>query len=416
VPDLKEDIVTSMRLGMVVPTLGFAGGIERHAHDLAASLSARGHSVTLLHGPRAGRDQEAYKKPFVAAIPLEDPGAGRGLDVVYAHKVTDVRDLASLAGVPVIIVAHDHDLTCVRSHRYLPLGHAPCHRPPGVACVLFGCVVVRDRRPGARLPILISSPFALRDRLLELADRGPLVACSRYVASGLVAAGVPSSRVHAIHTIPPEDPAPLTPRPREKRLVAAGQLLRGKGFWLPIQALQHLPADVTLDLVGDGPMRAELEALAQELAPGRVRFLGYVPPSQLSAVYDSASVVVVPSHWPEPFGMVGIEAMRRARPVVGAGHGGIPEWLTDGEGGFVFSPGDPVDLARAARALLADPEAGERAREAAVQRFPYRRLVDTIEALLVATAAGRSFNVEAFEHVPRPDGGPGAFSLRASAA
>lgn len=412
--------MSSMRLGMVVPTLGFAGGIERHAHDLAASLTARGHSVTLIHGPRAGRDQEAYTKPFVAAVPLEDLAAGRGLDVVYAHKATDVRDLATLAGVPVVIAAHDHDLTCVRSHRYLPLGHAPCHRAPGAACVLFGCVVVRDRSPGARLPILLANPFALRDRLLELADRGPLVACSRYVASGLIAAGVPASRVHAIHTIPPEDAAPLTPRPRDRRLVAAGQLLRGKGFWLPIEALQHLPPDVTFDLIGDGPMRGELEAIAQKLAPGRVRFLGYVPPSKLSEVYDSASVVVVPSHWPEPFGMVGIEAMRRARPVVGAGHGGIPEWLTDGEGGLTFSPGDSRDLARAARALLDDPEAGERARAAAVERFPYRRLVDTIEALLSATAAGKPFSVEAFEHRgtsgPRPDGGPGALAMRASAA
>lgn len=394
--------MSSMRLGMVVPTFGFAGGIERHAHDLAAALSTRGHSVTLVHGPRAGRDQEAYIKPFAGVVPLADPAAGRGLDVVYAHKATDVRDIAVLAGIPMIIAAHDHDLTCIRSHRYLPLGHAPCHRPPGVACVLFGCVVVRDRRPGSLLPIALSSPFALRNRVLELADRGPLVACSRYVASGLIAAGVPSSRVHAIHTVPPEDPAPLTPRPREKRLVAAGQLLRGKGFWLPIQALHHLPADVTLDIVGDGPMRAELSSLADKLAPGRVRFLGYVPPSQLSAVYDSASVVVVPSHWPEPFGMVGIEAMRRARPVIGSDHGGIPEWLTDGEGGFVFSPGDPRDLARAAEALLDDPDAGERAWEAAVRRFPYRRLVDTIEALLSATAAGRSFDVGAFERSIAP--------------
>jgi glycosyltransferase involved in cell wall biosynthesis len=408
-----------MRLGMVVPTLGFAGGIERHAHDLAAALSARGHTVTLIHGAREGRDQEAYKKPFVAAVSLTDPAAARGLDVVYAHKATDVRELAALAGVPAVIAAHDHDLTCVRSHRYLPLGHAPCHRAPGAACVLFGCVVVRDRSPGARLPIMLSSPFALRDRLLELADRGPFVACSRYVASSLIAAGVPSSRVHAIHTIPPEDAAPLSPRPRERRLVAAGQLLRGKGFWLPIEALLHLPDDVTLDIVGDGPMRADLEAIAQKLAPGRVRFLGYVPPTKLSEVYDSANVVVVPSHWPEPFGMVGIEAMRRARPVVGAGHGGIPEWLTDGEGGYTFSPGDSRDLARAARTLLDDPEAGERARAAAVRRFPYRLLVDTLEALLSATAEGRSFDAEAFKRgtsAPRPDGGPGALSMRASAA
>lgn len=409
--------MSPMRLGMVVPTLGFAGGIERHAHDLAASLAARGHAVTLIHGPRAGRDQDAYKKPFVAAVPLENPAAARGLDVVYAHKVTDVRDLAALAGVPAVIAAHDHDLTCVRSHRYLPLGHAPCHRAPGVACVLHGCVVVRDRRPGARLPIALSSPFALRERLLELAERGPLVACSRYVAAGLVAAGVAPSRVHAVHPIPPEDAAPLAPRPRERRLVAAGQLLRGKGFWLPIEALGYLPGDVTLDIAGDGPMRAELEAIAQKLAPGRVRFLGYVPPSALTAVYDAARVVVVPSHWPEPFGMVGIEAMRRARPVVGAGHGGIPEWLSDGEGGFVFLPGDARDLARAARVLLDDPGAGDRAHAAAVARFPYRRLVDTIEALLSATAAGRSFDVAAFDRTGQPSHGPaGAPSMQASAA
>jgi glycosyltransferase involved in cell wall biosynthesis len=383
-----------MNLGMMVPTLGFAGGIERHAHDLAVALRSRGHAVTLLYGAHKGRDPEAYSEPFARAVSASDRSCARGLDVVYAHKARSTSDLASIGDVPAMVAAHDHDLTCVRSHRYLPLGQVPCHRPPGVSCVLFGCVVIRDRRPGARLPVMLSSPFALRDRLLELAERAPLVACSRYVASGLVAAGVPPDRVNVVHPLPTDDPAPLAPRPRARRLATAGQLLRGKGMWLPIEALSFLPADVTLDIAGEGPMRAELEALAQRVAPGRVRFMGYVPPSQIGAIYDASSVVVVPSHWPEPFGMVGVEAMRRARPVVGAGHGGIPEWLKDGEGGLTFAPGDARDLARAARALFDDPEAGERARDAAVTRFPYTRMVDRLEALLERVAAGRPLSAQ----------------------
>jgi glycosyltransferase involved in cell wall biosynthesis len=378
-----------MKIGMIVPTLGFAGGIERHAHDLAVAFRSRGHAVTLLYGPRTGRDQDAYVEPFARAVSVEDRACARGLDVVYAHKAKSASDLASIGDVPAMIAAHDHDLTCVRSHRYLPIGQVPCHRPPGVSCVLFGCVVVRDRRPGARLPLMLSSPYALRDRLLELAERAPIVACSRYVASGLIAAGVPSHRVNVVHTLPTDDPTPLAPRPRERRLATAGQLIRGKGMWLPIEALSFLPADVTLDIAGEGPIRAELEALARRVAPGRVRFIGYVPPARIGAVYDEASVVVVPSHWPEPFGMVGVEAMRRARPVVGAGHGGIPEWLKDGEGGLTFTPGDARDLARAARALLDDPAAGERAREAAVTRFPYAQMVGRLESLLERVAAGR---------------------------
>lgn len=389
-----------MKLGMVVPTLGFAGGIERHAHDLAVALGARGHSVALIHGPHKGRDVEAYCRPFERVSALSGGGGGergeggapaRGLDVVYVHKATDVREVRSLGDVPAAFAAHDHDLTCVRSHRYLPLGHAPCHRAPGVACVVNGCVVVRDRSPGALLPVRLASPFDLQSRLHELAARGPLIACSRYVAQSLLAAGVPEGRAHVIHPVPPEDPAPVVPRPNTPRLVAAGQLLRGKGFGAAIEALRYMPEAVTLTIAGDGPMRAELEQMAAREAPGRVRFLGYVPPSRLGEVYDSASVVVVPSHWPEPFGMVGIEAMRRARPVVGAGHGGIPEWLIEGESGLLFNPGDARDLARAARALLADPEAGERARATALARFPYTRLIDEIEAMLQSLASRRAF-------------------------
>ena len=371
-----------MNIGMGIPTLGFHGGIERHAHDLAGSLARRGHTLTLLHGPARGRDVEAFTAPFAAVRPLADPRAGEGLDVAYVHKATELAELAALRALPVAIAAHDHDLTCVRRHRYLPIGNAPCHLAPGIQCVTHGCVVVRDRRPDAPLPLRLESPFSLRHRLRELAWRAPLVACSAYVAEGLVAAGVAPSRVRVIHPIPPEIEAPLVARPRAPRLLAVGQLIRGKGFDLAVDALAHLPGAVTLTLAGDGPDRPALEARAHRVAPGRVHFAGYVTPAAIEALYDAASVILVPSRWPEPFGMVGVEAMRRGRPVVGAEHGGIPEWLAPESGGLLVPPGDPAALARAALALLADDQAGERAAAHVRARFTHERTVGAVEQLL----------------------------------
>ncbi len=88
--------------------------------------------------------------------------------------------------------------------------------------------------------------------------------------------------------------------------------------------------------------------------------------------------------------MTGIEAMRRARPVVGAAHGGIPEWLAHGPGGLLFSPGSPESMAGAIRKLLEDPDAGVRAYEYATERFPYPTHVDAIEELLHNLAQGQA--------------------------
>jgi glycosyltransferase involved in cell wall biosynthesis len=380
----------SLRIGMVLPGLGFAGGLEKHAWDLSAALRERGHDLTLLHGKSQGRDPDRYAEPFRHVTPIDRAGAALQLDVAWVHKTSDVEEISLLGTLPLIIATHDHSLTCVHSHRYLPLTHEPCHRPPGLACIGFGCCVVRDRRLETSLPLRLGNPFGLRTRLRRLAARGLLVACSRYVASNLIRAGVPPGRVRVLHPVPPDDPFPTTAPPGDGRLVVAGQLLRGKGIELAIRALALLP-DCSLDVVGEGPSLHSLQALARK-SNRPVRFLGYRPPHEVRQTYDAASVVLVPSLWPEPFGMVGIEAMRRARPVAGAAHGGIPEWLEHGVGGLLFAPGSVESLAGAASALLADHSAGERACRYARARFPHGRVVQEAEALIaeVLRTGGRS--------------------------
>ena len=373
---------------MAVPGLGFHGGLERHAWDLAGGLRARGHEPVLLHGKARGRDAAAFAEPFADVRPVDDPRCASGLEVAWVHRASGSGSLLDRSALPVAIATHDHELTCVRGSRYLPLSHEPCHRAPGAACVSHGCALVLHRS-GDRAALVVRSPFALRRRLRDLARRGPLVANSRYVAGNLVAAGVEASRVRVVYPVSPEDPRPPRALPAEQRLLVVAQLVRGKGVDLAIEALALLDEDATLDVVGEGRSRGALERLASHRAPGRVRFHGYVPPARVTELYDECRLLVVPSRWPEPFGMVGVEAMRRSRPVVGAAHGAVPEWLEDGVGGALFAPGSVPELARAVRRVLAEPALAARACETASRRFAYERSIEQVEAILVGLLAGR---------------------------
>ena len=127
-----------------------------------------------------------------------------------------------------------------------------------------------------------------------------------------------------------------------------------------------------LDIAGRGPLEPALRALAHELGiADSVRFLGYVARSR-SAIERSA-VVVVPSMG-EGFGMVALEAMERARPVIAAEIGGLGELVRDGETGLLVPPGEAEPLARrdrrAGRRPGARGEMGRAGRQRALARVP----------------------------------------------
>ena len=85
---------------------------------------------------------------------------------------------------------------------------------------------------------------------------------------------------------------------------------------------------------------------------GRVRFTGYLPADQMKSFYLEATAVAVTSVWPEPFGMVGPEAMKYGLPVVAFDSGGIRESLTDGENGFLVPWMDARTFASRLETLL----------------------------------------------------------------
>ena len=373
-----------MNILIVPPTVGFQGGIERYCYDLSISLRHRGHRVYAFDNGRRGRDSELFVQAFDGLL-NEEEAKNTALDVVYGQKIVEPKELERLPKKPLLLAVHDHDHTCVRSHRYLPLNDQPCHRAPGAACVTHGCwITFKRNEKGQRSPVL-RNPFRLVTALGSLSQRAIFVACSHYIRERLLDAGVSPARAVVVHPVLPEEKMSVTTRASQKRLLFVGQLLHGKGVEHVINSLRYLP-DAVLEIVGDGPSREPLQTLSSSVAPGRVTFSGYLRPAEVDRAYARSNMVVVPSHWPEPFGMVGIEAMRRARPVVGANHGGIPEWLQEGSGGALFEPGSAKELASAVVRVFSDVAAGEKARQYVETYFRYEETISRIESIMTMVA------------------------------
>jgi len=175
------------------------------------------------------------------------------------------------------------------------------------------------------------------------------------------------------------------------RLLSVGRLDERKGVHLAIEALRDLPPEATLDVLGrgDAPYRARLEALARDLGVAeRVRF-GVVPRSELRARYRDADVVVFPTLWDEPFGLVPVEAMACGTPVVATATGGSAEFLIDGVNNLRVSAGDASALAAGIKRVAADATLRSRLAEGGLRtadELTIDRLADVLEAWHVATA------------------------------
>jgi glycosyltransferase involved in cell wall biosynthesis len=168
---------------------------------------------------------------------------------------------------------------------------------------------------------------------------------------------------------------PAAPPPRASgpaRVVFVGRLGAQKGVDVLLRSARHF--DAHIDVIGDGWARPRLERLTRRLRlDERVTFHGWCDAATISQAYANARAAVVPSTWPEPFGMVGPEAMVHARPVVASSTGGVSDWLTDAEAGYLVPPGDPRALGEAIARLLASParahEMGLAGRRLVADRF-----------------------------------------------
>jgi glycosyltransferase involved in cell wall biosynthesis len=216
-------------------------------------------------------------------------------------------------------------------------------------------------------PSRFSHPLPQRLALHALARlvcrRADLVRCLYGGAAAQVEAlGVPGERVAVVPSrCDPArfDPAAFPRRiPGGQRLVCAGNLIRGKGVAVLLDALAALAphhAELRLTLVGDGPEARRLRRRAVRLGVAdRVRFLGRRPHQDLPALLHEADVFVLPS-LSEATPRVVLEAMAMGLPVVTTRVGGLPEMVVDGRTGLLVDPADAQELAAAIGRTLANP-------------------------------------------------------------
>lgn len=142
---------------------------------------------------------------------------------------------------------------------------------------------------------------------------------------------------------------------------------------------------VKLVMCGDGPERADAEALAARLGvAGSVKFVGKQPQSQVRDYLSVADLLLLPSQ-SESFGLTALEAMACEVPVIATRVGGIPELVEDEGCGYLFEIGDLDEMARAARRVLSDDAErdalGRRGREIAVSRFTTDKIIPQYEEL-----------------------------------
>ena len=235
---------------------------------------------------------------------------------------------------------------------------APCQRPHGLACLFQhyaqGC--------GGKNPVGNWERWQRVQGWCEMktAWQLRLQVASEFMRRGLLENGYAAD---AIDVVPLFAVAPTVADATEPGLLlVASRLVKGKGVQVLIEALARI-REVAWRLVvaGTGPQLSELRNLVRQHGlDGRVEFVGELAPRELDGWYARASVVVSPVVRPEPFGLVGIEAMVRGKPVIAFGGGATEEWLRDGETGLVVREHTASALAAAVARMLAEAALRER--------------------------------------------------------
>jgi glycosyltransferase involved in cell wall biosynthesis len=152
---------------------------------------------------------------------------------------------------------------------------------------------------------------------------------------------------------------------RDKSLIFVGRLVSDKGVDLLLRALKRLQSEnlrPDLTIVGSGPEQQKLQELTRELALDRqVTFAGQKQGAELAEVLNQHQILVAPSRWAEPFGVVALEGIACGCVVVGSEKGGLKEAI--GPCGLTFVNGDTGALASQLKRLLAEPELQSRLRQ-----------------------------------------------------
>jgi len=361
-----------MRILVANGELAGAGGVETYLATIVPALQAAGHDVGILHDQPAARGGAQRIAPVgLWHAGVQDEGLDTAMarvrefapDVCFSHNMRALAVDTRLVGEwPVVKMMHGHFGTCVSGHKAFAFpGVAACTRTFGAGCL--ACYL--PRRCGRANPFVIGREYRWGSEQRSLFGRyRAIVVASGFMRHEYLRAGVSPAAVHAIPLFAPPCAIAHSGDEHEGELrpidvAFIGRMTTLKGPDVLVDALaragSRLGRPLAAVFAGDGP---ELEWLrAQAASRGlAARFPGWVTPDARDQLLRQSSIIAVPSRWPEPFGLVGLEGAVFGTPAVAFDTGGIGEWLVDGENGRLIAPGGgAAAFGDAIAGILGDP-------------------------------------------------------------
>jgi glycosyltransferase involved in cell wall biosynthesis len=284
--------------------------------------------------------------------------------VVHAYHQLGMTFLPLLreGGVPVILDLHDYKVGCSRYLFFDDRSEKTCTICMDRRGAWLWAPTVRGCWNGSRSSGVLLTAETASARLVRAysgADR--VVVRNALQAQAAEGAGVAAERIRMIpNWVADEEPAGV---PSGNHVLFAGRLVREKGLDVLIRAAAL--SGTAVRVVGDGAMRAELEALIAETGTD-VTMLGWRAHDEVLKELRAARALVVPSIWAEVFALVICEAFAAGVPVIGSDIGGNSDLLAE-ERGYLFPPQDARRLSVLLRHVIDQPrEAMERAKNARV--------------------------------------------------
>jgi len=222
-----------------------------------------------------------------------------------------------------------------------------------------------------------------------------MVVVTTYMRDELLKNGFDGKRIE-IHAPVPRmgDPNLRSSFSDRNLIIYAGQIIRGKGVDVLLEALSRLKSKFECVILGDGNHKAFCEELSRKLGlADRVQFKGFIPQEELKGYYRECSVVALSSVWPEPIATIGLEVMRYALPVVAFDAGGIKDWLLDGHNGFLVPWMDRQAFADRMDQLLGDKalarKLGENGLKLVSERYDFDQYIRDLETMFQTVIAER---------------------------
>lgn len=389
-----------MRIVVAHDSLDTEGGVESYLLSVILELRARGHQLALVYHWR-NTSRNALRSSVHIALGVEEHGLEAiaaelrrwQADVCYSHNMAPLDvDRGLMADRPVVKMLHGYFGTCISG---LKMHAAPsaqaCSRAFGAACL----ALYFPRRCGQLSPTAMLQGYRwARDQRTLFPRYASIVVASRHMSDEMVRNGVPRERVTVLPLFSTVRCDGAANGGEPDTVLFAGRMTSLKGGDVLISAAaiatRLLGRPVRLVLAGDGPQKDQWRRLAASLGV-QAEFTGWVGLDDRPRVYQRGVIVAMPSLWPEPFGLVGLDAAALARPAVAFDVGGIRDWLTDGVSGRLVPPASGAQgLADAIASLLRAPAERERmAREAlkVAQRMTVAAHVDRLEVILRNAAA-----------------------------